>query len=126
MPRFDILHLAQHYYQTSTDTWLWLLFVLMGLDVLTGLLKAWVHKGVNSSISLKGWGKHSGVAVLGILVYPILTFIGFEEVAVGSILLAIVTYAISVAENLGELNVPLPKFVYKRLERLREELNKEE
>lgn len=126
MPRFDIFQLTKHYYQTSQDGWLWLLFILIGLDVATGLIKSWVLHRLNSSISLEGWGKHSGVAIVGIIVYPILTFLGFEEVAMGIIAVAVITYCISVLENLVELKVPMPKVLKSRLEKIKEQFDSDE
>lgn len=122
MKPFTIVDLVAHYYKTSQDPLLLGLFFLIALDILTGLAKAFFTKKLNSSISFEGWGKHTGVAIIGVFIYPILSFIGFQEVATGSVSLAMVTYLISILENLADLNTPMPRWILVHLDKVKDSL----
>lgn len=125
LQNFTLIDLAKHYYETSHDVTLWLVFLVVGLDVLTGWAKATFLKIISSTISLKGLGKHFTVIIFSIFIYPILTFVGFEEVAVAMIGVVVITYLISLAENMAILGFPFPKWVIDRLHKVKQVLEEE-
>ncbi|HFU4203828.1 TPA: phage holin family protein [Streptococcus suis] len=126
MKPINFMDFIVHYQTIMQDPFLVITLALIGLDVVTGLLKATFLRVLSSSVSLAGWAKHSGVTLLCITIYPALTFLGLEEVGAGIMSLAMVTYAISVAENLSDLNVPIPKFVMIRLDKAKKALEETE
>ena len=87
------------------------IFLICGLfifaDVLTGYLKAFKNKKVNSSISRDGYIKKIGW-VISILVGFLVDMLVGVNILVGSAVVCITTEAISFYENLGELGIKLP------------------
>ena len=77
-------------------------------DVLTGYLKAFKFKKVNSSISRDGYVKKVGWIIALLLGWSVDFFVGSKIFLIGSALVCIATEAISVYENLGEIGVKLP------------------
>lgn len=88
------------------------LFVLCAIfifaDVLTGYLKAFKFKRVNSSISRDGYVKKVGWIIALLLGWSVDFFVGSKMFLIGSAMVCIATEAISVYENLGEIGVNLP------------------
>ena len=94
---------------------LWVLFIplaLMAIDVVTGIIKAWVNKDFKSAIMRTGLGKKAGeivILVVGELVsYGLLLPIAVMN---GVSFYIIFMEAVSILENLDKLGVPVPKFV---------------
>lgn len=92
-------------------------------DVLTGYLKAFKYKKVNSSISRDGYIKKIGWVIALLLGFFVDIIIGVQIFLVGSALVCIATEAISVYENLGELGINLPFGKY--FEKLKDNNEKE-
>ena len=92
------------------------LFVLCGIfiftDVLTGYLKAFKNKKINSSISRDGYLKKISWLIALILGFVVDYFIGSQLFLIGTAVVCMATEGISVYENLGELGVSLPFIRY--------------
>lgn len=103
------------------------LFTLCGMfifsDVITGYLKAFKNKKVNSSISRDGYIKKIAWILAIILGFLIDYFVKVNIFLVGSALVCIATEGISVYENLDELGVKLRFKKY--FEKLKEESDDE-
>lgn len=87
------------------------LFILCAIfifaDVITGYLKAFRFRKVNSSISRDGYIKKVGWIIALLVGWSVGFFIGTKIFLVGSALVCIATEGISVYENLGEIGVKL-------------------
>ena len=94
---------------------IWVLFIplaLMAIDVVTGIVKAWVNKDFKSAVMRTGLGKKAGEIV--ILVVGELVSYGLllpAAVMNGVSFYIIFMEAVSVLENVDKLGVPIPKFV---------------
>ena len=94
---------------------LWVLFIplgLMAIDVLTGIIKAWVHNDFKSAIMRAGLAKKAGE----IMILVVGELISYGMLLPDSIMNGISFYIIfmeimSIMENLDELGIPIPKFV---------------
>jgi len=88
------------------------LFVLCAIfifsDVITGYLKAFKFKKVNSSISRDGYIKKISWIIALLLGFVIDFFMKLNLFLIGSAIVCIATEGISVYENLGELGIKLP------------------
>lgn len=88
------------------------LFLLCGIlifsDVLTGYIKAFKFKKVNSSISRDGYIKKISWIIALVLGFAIDYFVKVNIFLIGSSIVCITTEGISVYENLGELGIKLP------------------
>ena len=106
------------------DTWRILVVpsVIMAVDYLTGFLKALINKNVVSSKLREGLIKKSGECLIIVMFVFLQYAIGIPK----EITLAVASYIgvmemISICENLGEIGVPIPKFLKDRLECLTKE-----
>lgn len=120
-----LTELVNQYCELFNDAYIHAFAGVIVLDILTGMIKAWVTKTLNSTIGRRGLIEHLAVLVLGVTVYPYLNFIGFEEVAATFIFFFIATYGLSLIENLSEIGVPFPKGIKKRLEKIKEHFDEE-
>lgn len=105
------------------------LFILCGLfvftDVLTGYLKAFKFKKVNSSISRDGYIKKLGWVVAILVGYLVDILVGVKIFLVGSAGVCIATEAISFYENLGEIGINLPfRKYFEKLDKHEESVEK--
>lgn len=81
--------------------------ILIFGDVITGYLKAFKFRRVNSSISRDGYIKKVGW-VIALLIGWLFDFaVGTKIMLVGSALVCVATEGISVYENLGEIGIKL-------------------
>lgn len=82
--------------------------ILIFADVLTGYLKAFKNKKLNSSISRDGYIKKIGWVMSLMLGLAMDYFIHVHIFLVGTALVCVATEGISVYENLSEVGVHLP------------------
>lgn len=87
------------------------IFLICGIfitfDIITGYLKAFKLKKVNSSISRDGYIKKIGWIVALVFGYLIKLLVGVDIFIILSSVVCISTEGISVYENLGEIGVNL-------------------
>ena len=108
----DILQFVEQFHFRNE---LWVLFIplgLMGIDVLTGVIKAWAHNDFKSAIMRAGLAKKAGE----IMILVVGELISYGMLLPDSIMNGISFYIIfmevmSIMENLDELGIPIPKFV---------------
>lgn len=88
------------------------IFLLCGIfvfaDVLTGYLKAFKNKKVNSSISRDGYIKKIGWIIAILLGFLVDMLVEVNLFLIGSAIVCIATEGISFYENLGEIGIDLP------------------
>ena len=102
------------------DNALVILVVVIVIDYITGLLKAWVKGNIDSKVGRKGIVKK-----IGCLVYVVLA-VCLDHLAgdTGAIRTLVIYFfvaneGISITENLGALGVPLPQILMEKLEQLK-------
>lgn len=118
--------LVSQYYKVAGDVYIHGVLMVIVFEIITGLVKAFVSHQLNSSISLNGLAKHTLVILIIVTIYPYLLFIGFKGIANALVLFVIVSYMISIVENLDVIGVPVPRFVKKRLEKIKDEIDNKE
>lgn len=100
--------------------------VLMGIDIITGLLNAWLKGKVKSSILRKGLAKKIGEICVIIIGELFVTGLNLPAaVSSGISLYLIIMELISICENLEKLGVPIPNFIKKALATESKEIDKE-
>ena len=97
------------------------LVVVVTIDYLTGLLKAWYGKNLSSKIGFKGIVKKVCyflvVAIAGVADWLMQT----QYLITWFVMVFLISNeAISILENLSKIGVPFPTFLIKLLERLKE------
>lgn len=110
----EVIH-SLNAFEFRNDFWVFMLpLILMGIDVATGFINAWIKKEINSSKLRSGLGKKVGeIAVL--VIGEFITFalrVPFEVMKFLSFYI-ILMEIISIFENLDKLGIPIPKFVKK-------------
>lgn len=98
--------------------------ILIFTDVLTGYLKAFKNRKVNSSISRDGFIKKVGWMVALVLGVALDYFIHVHIFLFGTAIVCITTEAISVYENLADVGVSLPFAKY--FEKVKESVSDED
>ena len=105
------------------DTILTTLLLLMLVDIITGIIKGFKNKDLDSKIMSDGILKKASI-LLVIIVVNLLTHI-FEPLAIARetvIVLYICNESLSIFENLGTY-IELPQFIVKYLKQLHDETN---
>lgn len=95
------------------------ILVLMLLDYITGIAKAFINNKVNSTLGAKGIIKKVGylcVITVSVLLDHLLNMDG----AIRSLVLTIFIFneILSILENSSEMGVKIPEIIYKSLEKL--------
>ncbi|CAI3506425.1 phage holin family protein [Enterococcus cecorum] len=120
----DNLKLLAEFRNLADNVFIQVFIWLVLFDVFTGISKGLAGKQGNSTKGLLGVVKHLLVVLLVIVAYPYMRVMGMSLTANAFVIFYIAVYGISVTENLGQLGLPLPKFVIDRLEKLRESADK--
>ena len=120
----DNLKLLAEFRHLADNALIQIFILLVLFDVFTGISKGLLGKQGNSTKGLLGVVKHLLVVLLVIVAYPYMRVMGMSLTANAFVIFYIAVYGISVTENLGQLGLPLPKFVIDRLEKLRESADK--
>ena len=101
--------------------------ILMGIDILTGIINAWIKKELKSSKLREGLAKKFGE--ISVIVIGEIFVIGFglsNFLADGISLYLIIMELISICENLEKIGVPIPKFIKNALAQTNENINKDD
>lgn len=109
---------------------LWVLIIpvtLMGLDVLTGYLNAWLKGEIKSSRMRQGLVKKCGEIVI-LIIGKLFEFgLGLSTYIMNMIsFYVILMELVSITENLNKMGVPIPKFFRKGLGDLNDTIQNEE
>lgn len=117
--------LVEAIYQLNDNGLFWILFGIIIADFLTGTLKAFIAKDLDSSAGTKGLIKH----VCVILIVVSVTLVGYimdnDFIAYTFITFYLFEYSISIIENLHIMGIPFPDFVESNLRKLKETQGKE-
>lgn len=118
MGGFNLEHLeAARMYLFGEVKFLHLLILLMLLDVVTGVFKAWKNKNLWSRKSLFGYARKILVLVVIILANVIDQILALNgTVAYATVLFYIYNEGLSIAENLAEVGVLIPKGLVEKLQ----------
>lgn len=96
------------------------------IDVFTGFTKSWVGKGTQSTKGLNGLIKHLSVFVLVIVAYPYVQSVHLGTYMNAFVISFIVSYWVSIFENLGQMGIPVGKYAKDHLLKLQEQYLKGE
>lgn len=102
------------------DIALEVLLVVMILDYITGILKAWINGTLDSRIGKKGIIKKIGYLTLVVLAVC-LDHLAGETGAIRTLVIYffVANEGISIVENWGAIGLPLPKILIDKLQQLK-------
>lgn len=98
---------------------------LIVLDVLTGLINAWVTNDLKSKKMREGLGHKAGEIAIIVLGFLINLCLGLHSVYLLAILYVCIMEVLSVLENVTELGFPIPEAVKNKIRKVLNTLNKE-
>lgn len=100
------------------------LAILMILDVITGLIKAFCMSTLNSTIGRKGISRKLMIPVIVAVAHVLDLILNMEGHLFRTMatLFYIAVEGISILENAGQMGLPLPKGIRGRLEQLKDEM----
>lgn len=100
------------------------LLTLVLLDYLTGIMKAIVNKQLNSYVGWRGGMKKGGMFIVIMVAVQIEIVINQPGLIRNAVAFAfILNEGISILENLTELGVPVPQFLVKRLQKMKDNID---
>lgn len=103
------------------DSLLLFLIILSVIDIVTGLIKAVYNKDLNSDITLKGLCRKAGIYVIVAVCHLADQALGLTVLRDGAIGFYAVMEMVSITENWGAMELPLPQ----QLKNVLAQLNKE-
>lgn len=106
------------------DLALKILFIAIGLDILTGILKAIYMQKLSSQKAYKGGIKKIGIFIIVALACAIDDYVGVHMVRNCTIGYYVANEGMSILENWGQMELPLPRVLKATLEQLQEDNNK--
>ena len=105
------MHIFIGFILAGKNELIYLLALLLILDFATGFLKSVIKKVTNSKIAKEGAIKHTSTFVFYYIVTSLSYCVHLESLSSLLLIYILLTYAISIIENLGVMGVPIPKFL---------------
>lgn len=106
----------------TENPWFTTFIIIILVDLTTGFLKGFFKNSkerVNSTTGRQGLIKHTVIAGIAVIFYPLVDCWGLANYANLFLMFFIGQYGISIVENLGIMGIPLPKWITENLEKLR-------
>jgi toxin secretion/phage lysis holin len=97
---------------------IWAFIGVVIIDIITGFVKGFVTKKIDSTVGLAGLTKHLLVIFVTMIIYPFLDATEFDEIADIWVMFYIVSYLLSIVENWGQIGLPLPDVVKEYIKKL--------
>ena len=104
--------------------YLYILLVFIIFDFITGTLKSFSNNTVYSKINKKGITSHITVFLFCIFFSWVFNIFKVSEYSKVLIMFYIVSYGLSIIENIGKMGIPLPKWLVEKFKVLQEETDK--
>lgn len=108
------------------NEYLYVLIIFIIFDIITGILKAYSNNTLNSRINKKGTTTHISIFLFVIFFSWVFQVINASEYSNIIIMFYIGSYGLSIIENMGQMGIPLPKWLSAKFKVLQGEMNEEE
>ncbi|MFE8704142.1 holin family protein [Cytobacillus sp. FJAT-54145] len=102
-----------------------LLALLAGLDIITGIFKAWKNKKLRSRNAYFGYARKIGIfgaVIVANVIDQILSLNG--TIAFATVLFYIANEGLSIIENLAEIGIKVPSVILEKLQSISEKDDK--
>ena len=119
----EFMHMIQGFEFRNTFWYLMLPMILMGVDIATGFINAWIKREIQSSKLRTGLGKKVGEVTI-LVISELFTYVlGFPKDLMKFFTAYIILMEIiSIIENLDKLGVPIPGIIKKVVNNTYDEL----
>lgn len=110
------------------DMALQVMMILIGIDIITGVFKAFINHDFASKDFRQGIVSKAGYVVIVILAFQLDKLVGNKEplFRTATAIFYIAVEGSSIIENLGIMGVPIPKFISQRLTQLKGSVDNKE
>lgn len=110
-----------HFAGMEDNKIIWLFLWVVIIDIVTGFARSLLAHHTTSKKGTDGLIKHGVLILIVMTLYPMLDANGFRSVGDTFVTFYIVTYAVSIIENLGQMGLPLPDWLTKYIYKLSDE-----
>ena len=107
----------------AQNDYLYILIVFIIFDFITGTLKSFRNSTVYSKINKKGITSHIAIFLFCIFFTWVFNIFKVSEYSKVLIMFYIVSYGLSIIENIGKMGIPLPKWLVEKFKVLQKETN---
>lgn len=105
------------------NKFLYVLFAFILFDIITGTLKAFSTNTVYSKINKQGITSHITIFLFCIFFTWVFYFLDVDEYSKILIMFYIVSYGLSIIENLSLMGLPIPQWLKEKFKVLQDETN---
>ena len=106
------------------NQYLYVLLFFIIFDIITGTLKAFSTNTVYSKINKQGITNHITILLFCMFFSWVFYIFNVSEYSNILIMFYIVSYGLSIIENVGEMGLPLPKWLIEKFIMLQDETNR--
>lgn len=106
------------------NEYLYVLLFFIGFDIISGTLKAFSTNTVYSKINKRGITNHITIFLFCCFFTWVFSIFNLSEYSKILILFYIVSYGLSIIENVGKMGLPLPKWLVNKFTELQDESNR--
>ena len=106
------------------NDYLYVLLFFIIFDIITGTLKAFSTNTVYSKINKQGITIHITIFLFCCFFTGIFSIFNVSEYSNILIMFYIVSYGLSIIENVGQMGIPIPKWIVDKFTELQDETNR--
>lgn len=106
------------------DGYLYMLLMFIIVDIIIGTLQAFRNNTVYSKINKKGVTSHISIILFCVFFSWVFNVFNVSEYSKVLIMFYMVSYGLSIIENLGKMGIPLPEWLNDKFHVLKDETNK--
>ena len=117
-------NIIQEFTTVIHNDYLFILLCFIMFDFITGTLKSFSNSTVYSKINKKGITSHIAIFLFCFFFSWVFGIFKVAEYSKVLIMFYIVSYGLSIIENIGQMGIPLPKWLVEKFKVLQEETNK--
>ena len=107
------------------NDYLYVLLIFLIFDIITGTLKSFINNSLYSKINKKGITTHIAIFLFTTFFSWVFSIFNANEYSNIIIMFYIASYGLSIIENIGQMGLPIPKWLSGKFKVLQDEMNEE-
>lgn len=110
---------------TVHNEYLYILLIFLIFDIVTGTLKSFTNNTVYSKINKHGLTQHIALFLFATFFTWVFSIFKIDEYSKVLLMFYIVSYGLSIIENVGQMGLPIPKWLTSKFKLLQEDEDNE-
>lgn len=110
---------------TVHNEYLYILLIFLIFDIVTGTLKSFTTNTVYSKINKQGLTQHIALFLFATFFTWVFSIFKVDEYSKVLLMFYIVSYGLSIIENVGQMGLPIPKWLTNKFKLLQEDEDNE-